>query len=152
MANDTLVQIQIGGANVAIIAGEIYAAPFPPPSATTWLVKCHLGRIRLIDQASGFVLCTRDTEPGSQAIVQPPGFPAEVTQWVVMRYSDSAPDDPVPVEDPSQLDTGFYAIQEPGTGRHLYRNRIEDLSNRPKVVALQPNDVDQGPLILRVSR
>lgn len=152
MAKDTLVQILIGGAGVAIVAGEIYAVPFPPPSATTWTVKSHLGKFRLIDQASGFVLCTRDTEPGTQAIVQPPGFPTAVNQWLVLRYSDSAEADPMPVEDASQLDTGFYAIKEPGTGRYLYRNRVEDLSTRPKVVALQPSDLDQGPLILRVSR
>jgi hypothetical protein len=152
MANDPLVQIQIRGADVAIISGEVYAALFPPPSATTWIAKLHAGRIRFIDQASGFVLCARDTEPGTRAIAQPSGFAVAVTQWLVTRYSDSAADDPVQVEDPSQLDNGFYAIQEPDTGRYLYRNQIEDLSIRPKAVALQPSGLDQGPLILRVSR
>ncbi len=151
MASDTLVQIQIGGADVAIIGGEVYAVPFPPPSATTWLPKMHLGKIRFIDQASGFILCARGTEPGTQVIVQPPGFAVAVNQWLLTRYGDSA-DGPVPVEDPSQLETGFYAIREPDTGQYLYRNQAEDLSMRPKAVALQPGDLDQCPLILRVSR
>ena len=58
----------------------------------------------------------------------------------------------MPVEDPGQLETGFYAIREPDTGQYLYRSRAEDLSMRPKAVALQPGDLDQCPLILRVSR
>jgi hypothetical protein len=152
MANDPLVQIQIRGASVAIIAGEVYAIPFPPPNATTWIVKSHMGRFRFIDQASGFILCARDGEPGAQAFVQPPGFAAAVTQWRVLRYSDAADADSVPVENPSELDTGFYALKAPDTGRYLYRNQIEDLSVRPKVVALQSSDLDQGPLILKVSR
>jgi hypothetical protein len=151
MAKDTLVQIQIGGADVAIIGGEVYAVPFPPPSPTTWLVKMHLGKIRFVDQASGFILCTRNTEPGSQVIVQPPGFAVAVNQWQLTRFADSA-GDPVLVEDPSQLETGFYAIRDPDSDLYLHRNHVEDLSMRPKVVALQPADLDQGPLILRVSR
>jgi hypothetical protein len=152
MANEPLVQMQIRGANVAIIEGEVFAVTFAPPSATTWIAKCHLGKVRFIDQASGFVLCTRDTEPGTQAIVQPPGFTVAVHQWLVTRYNDSAEDDPVPVESPSQLDPGYYAIREPVTGLYLYPNQSEDLSVRPKVVALQPGDVDRAPLILQVSR
>jgi hypothetical protein len=131
MASDTLVQIQIGGADVAIIGGEVYAVPFPPPSATTWLPKMHLGKIRFIDQASGFILCARGTEPGTQIIVQPPGFAVAVNQWLLTRYGDSA-DGPVPVEDPSQLETGFYAIREPDTGQYLYRNQAEDPACGPR--------------------
>ena len=37
MAKETLVQIQIRGADVTIIGGEVRAVQFPPPSATTWL-------------------------------------------------------------------------------------------------------------------
>jgi hypothetical protein len=148
---DTLVQIQIGGADVAIIGGEVSAVPFPPPSATTWIAKMHLGKVRFVDQASGFLLCARDNEPGSPVIVQPPGFVVAVNQWVLTRYTDSA-DGPVPIENPNQLETGFYAIREPDSGLYLYRNKAEDLSMKPKVVALQPDDLNQGPLILRVSR
>jgi hypothetical protein len=152
MAKETLVQIQIRGADVAIIGGEVRAVQFPPPGATTWLAKYHLGRVRFIDQASGFILCARDTAPGTPVIVQPGGFAVAVNQWVVTKYSESAKDDPVLVEDPGQLETGFYAIKDPDSGLFLYRNQVEDLSTRPKAVALQPSDLDQGPLILRVSR
>jgi hypothetical protein len=152
MASEPLVQIQIHGANVAIIEGELFAVTFPPPSATTWIAKCHLGKVRFIDQASGFVLCTRDTEPGTQALVQPPGFAVAVHQWLVTRYSGSAAGESVPVEAPSQLDPGFYAIREPVTGLYLYANQIDDLSIQPKVLALQPGDVDQAPVIFQVSR
>jgi hypothetical protein len=150
MAGEILVQIQIGGADVAIIGGEVCAVPFPPPSAATWLVKMHLGKVRFIDQASGFILCTRDTAPGTQVVVQPSGFAVAVNQWLLTRYGGSA-DGPVPVDDPSQLETGFYAIKEPDSGRYLYRNQAEDVTMRPKAVTLQPAGLDQGPLILRVS-
>ena len=152
MANEPLVQIQIRGANVAIIEGELFAVMFPPPSATTWIAKCHLGKVRFIDQASGFVLCTRGTEPGTQAIVQPPGFTVAVHQWLVTRYNGSGDDDAVPVEAPSQLDPGFYAIREPTTGLYLYANDVDDLSTRPKLLALQPEDADRSPVVFQVSR
>src|ERR1700729_2926944 len=101
MPSETLVQIQIGGADVAIIGGEVCAVPFPPPSATTWLPKMHLGKIRFIDQASGSPLGARGPEPGPQAIVQPPGFAVAVNKWLLTRYGDSG-DGPAPVEAPSQ--------------------------------------------------
>ena len=58
----------------------------------------------------------------------------------------------VPVADANQLETGFYAIQEPGTGRYLYPNQDDDLSVRPKAVALQPSDRAWVPHVFKVSR
>lgn len=152
MANGPLVQITIRGGSVAIVNNSVYAALISPPNATTWIATAAAnGTIQFTDQASGLILAAPDTDPGTQAVAAPPGAGLPVTSWLVTQYSDSSEDDPEPVKDPSQLTSGYYAIQEPSTGEYLFRNRIEDYSLLPKRVALQSSDLDQGPLILQVT-
>jgi hypothetical protein len=142
--SDPLVQITIRGASAAIINNTVYAAIINPPNATTWIATAvSNGTIRFTDQASGLALSSPDTKTGTQAIVAPPGSGLPVTSWTVVQFSDDDGDDATSVTDPSQLTSGYYTIQEPGTGEYLFRNRIEDYSIRPKVVALQPPD-DSG--------
>lgn len=151
MANGPLVQITIRGAGLAIISNSIYAALISPPNATTWIATPAAdGTIQFTDQASGLILGAPDTDAGTQAVAAPPGAGLPVASWLVTQYSDSSEDDPEPVEDPGQLTSGYYAIQEPSTRQYLFRNQIEDYSLLPKRVALQPNGLDQGPLILQV--
>lgn len=151
MVIETLVQIQIGGADIAIIGGEVFAVPLAPPCATTWVARMHLGKIRLVDHSAGFLLCARGNEPGARVIVQPSGFTVPVNQWVLTRYCDSA-EGPVPVKEPSQLESGYYAMREPESGLYVYRCKDEDMSVQPKEVTLQPGDVGHGPLLFRVYR
>ena len=147
-----LLQIRIRDGNVVIINSQIYAALISPPNATTWIATAaDNGTIQFTDQASGQILAAPSTDPGTQAVASPPGVALPVTTWLVTQYSDSSEDDPAPVKDPSQLTSGYYAIQEPSSGEFLYRYQIEDYSVLPKRVALQQSDLDQAPLIIRVS-
>jgi hypothetical protein len=151
MADSALVQISIRGADAAIINNQVYAALIQPPNATTWIATpIGDGTIRFTDQASGLILGTPDTDPGTQAYVTTPGSGAAITSWTVRQYSDDIEDDPVAITDPTQLTSGYYSLQAPGTGEYLYRNQIEDYSLIPKRIALQPPGLDQGPLIIQV--
>jgi hypothetical protein len=146
-----LVQISIRGGNVGIVSNKIYAALLDGvPATTTWIVTAaDDGTLVFTDQASGLVLGAPDTNAGTQAVATADsGIP--VTSWSVTAYSDEDEDDPDPIKDPSQLTTGYYAIQEPSTGEFLFRNPVEDYSLRPKVVALQAAGQDQGPLVIKV--
>jgi hypothetical protein len=137
---------------VAIINGQIYAAIISPPNATSWIASAAAnGTIQFADQASGLILSAPSTDPGTQAMAASPGSGLPVTSWQVTEYTDDTEDDPTPVTDPSQLASGYYAIQEPSSGEFLFRNQIEDRSLMPKRVALQPSGLDQGPLIIQVS-
>ena len=152
MADSALVQISIRGADVAIISNQVYAALIAPPNATTWIATpIGDGTIQFADQASGLILSAPDTDPGTQAIAAPPGTGLAVSSWTVMQYGDDSEDDPAAITDPTQLTSGYYSLQAPGTGEFLFRNQIEDRSLMPKRIALQPAGLDQGPLIIRVS-
>lgn len=151
MPDTPLVQISIHGAPVVIISNQVYAALVPPPNATTWVASAGPGgTLVFADQASGLVLGAPDTDPGTQAVAAPPGAPLAVASWQVTEFSDDDEDDPKPVTDPGQLQSGYYSIQAPDGGGILYRNRIEDRSLLPKRVALQSPGQDQGPLIIQV--
>ena len=152
MADSPLINITIRGAGVAIIDAQIYAIVMPPPNAATWVASTGpAGTLVFADQASGAVLSARSTDPGTQATATPPRVFAAVYAWSVTAYSDSSEDDPTPVTDPSQLTSGYYAIRVPGTRQYLYRNMNEDRSLAPKRVTVQPDGLDQGPLLLQVS-
>jgi len=151
MPNGPLVHISIRGADVAIINGQVYAAIISPPNATTWIASsADDGTIRFTDQASGLVLSVPSLDAGTQAVVAPAGAHLPVSSWTVTQYSDDSEDDPAPIKDASELTSGYYSIQEPGSGELLFRNRIEDYSLMPKRVALQPSEMDQGPLVIQV--
>jgi hypothetical protein len=151
MADSPLVQISIRGGNVGIVSNKIYAALVDGlPATTTWIVTAaDNGTLQFTDQASGLILGAPDTNVGTQAIAAAPAGIA-VASWSVTEFSDEDEDDPEPIKDPSQLTTGYYTITEPSTGEFLFRNPVEDYSLRPKVVALQSADKDQGPLVIKV--
>jgi hypothetical protein len=152
MMSDPLVQITISGASVAIINNSVYAAIISPPNATTWIATAGpSGTIVLTDQASGLVLSAPDTEPGTQAVAAPPGAGLPVTAWSLVEYSDDSGDDAAPVTDPGKITSGFYAIATPDGQSFLFRNRIEDRSLLPKVVALQPGGQGTYDLIIQVT-
>jgi hypothetical protein len=73
-----------------------------------------------------------------------------VTSWNLVQFSDDDGDDAAPITDPGELTSGYYTLQDPGTGNFLFRSRIEDRSLLPKYVGLQ--DPSQGPyeLVIRV--
>ena len=152
MADSSLVQISIRGGNVAIINQSVFAALIQPPNGATWIASAGPnGTIRFTDQASGLVLSVPDTNVGTQAQVTPPGAPVAASSWIVTEFSDGDGDDPSPTTDPTQLNSGYYTLQEPSTGEYLSRNRIEDYSLMPKRVALQAQDSPgQFELIIRV--
>ncbi|WP_194904424.1 I66 family serine proteinase inhibitor [Catenulispora rubra] len=151
MANGPLVHISIRGADVAIINGQVYASIIAPPNATTWIASsADDGTIQFTDQAGGLVLGAPSLDPGTQAVVAPVDAGLAVSSWTLTRYSDDAEDDASPIKDASEITSGYYAIQEPGTGEFLFRNQIEDRSLMPKRVALQPSGADQGPLVIQV--
>ena len=56
-----------------------------------------------------------------------------VTSWNLVQFSD---DDATPVADPSQLTSGYYTTQDPGSGNFLFRNQVEDRSLNPRYVGL----------------
>ena len=152
-----LVQLQINGASLVIINQQVYAALLPNPGPATWVVTANSdGSFVLTDQASGLVLSdagttTDTTNPRqSPAIIAPAGSGLPVTSWNLVQFSDDNGDDAAPVTDPSQLTSGYYTLQDPGTGNFLYRSRIEDRSLMPKYVGLQ--DPSQGPyeLVIQV--
>jgi hypothetical protein len=156
--SDPLVQIQINGASLAIINQQVYAALLPGnPSPATWVVTAGPGgSLILTDQASGLVLSDASTTAGSglqkssPAVIAPAGSGLPVTSWNLVGFSDDEGDDSTPVSDPSQLSSGYYTIQDPGSGNYLFRNQIEDRSLLPKYVGLQ--DPSNGPyeLVIQV--
>jgi len=155
--SDTLVQIQVNGASLAIINQQVYATLLPNPGAATWVVTAGPdGSLILTDQASGLVLSDASTSSGqgmdrsSPAVIAPAGSGLSVTSWNLVGFSDDEGDDSTPVSDPSQLQSGYYTIQDPGSGNFLFRNRIEDRSLLPKYVGLQ--DPSNGPyeLVIQV--
>jgi hypothetical protein len=153
---DPLVQIQINGAFLGIVNQQVYAGLLPGyPGNATWVVTAAPdGSFVLTDQASGLVLSDAGTTAGggmdkpSPAVIAPAGSGLPVTSWNLVQYSDDDGDDASPVSDPSQLTSGYYTIQDPGSGNFLFRNRIEDRSLLPKYVGLQ--DPAQGPFELVV--
>jgi hypothetical protein len=153
--SDPLVQIQINGAYLVIINQQVYAALLPTPGPATWVVTAGPdGSFVFTDQASGLVLSDAGTTAGSgvsqpsPAIIAPAGSGLPVTSWSLVQFSDDDGDDATPLKDPSQLDSGYYTIQDTGSGNYLFRNRIEDRSLMPKYVGLQ--DPSQGPYELVV--
>jgi hypothetical protein len=155
--SDPLVQIQINGANLVIINQQVYAALISPPGPATWVVTAGPdGSLVFTDQASGQVLSDASSSAGgglsrtSPAVIAPAGSALPVTSWNVVQYSDDEGDDAAPIKDPSQLESGYYTFQDPGSGNFLFRNQIEDRSLLPKYVGLQ--DPSQGPyeLVIQV--
>jgi hypothetical protein len=151
----TLMQIQINGANLAIINQQVYAALLPTPGAATWVVTAgEDGSLVFTDQASGLVLsdATSTASSGmdrpSPAIIAPDGAGLPIASWNLTQFSDDDGDDATAVQDPGELQSGYYAIQDPGSGNYLFRNRIEDRSLLPKYVGLQ--DPSNGPFELVV--
>ena len=145
-----LVQIQINGANLVIINQQVYAALTSPPGTATWVVTAGPdGSLVFTDQASGLVLSDASTSAGgglsrtSPAVVAPADAGLPVTSWNLVQYSDDEGDDAAPIKDPSRLESGYYTLQDPGSGNFLFRNQIEDRSLLPKYVGLQ--DPSQGP-------
>jgi len=159
MSTGTLVQIQINGANLGIVNQQVFAGIMPgSPAAATWVATAgRNGSLVLTDQASGLVLSDASTTGGtgldrsSPAIVAPPGSGLPVTSWNLVQFSDDDGDGATPVKDPSQLRSGYYTIQDPGSGNFLFRNQVEDRSLLPKYVGLQ-DPSSQGPfeLIMQV--
>jgi hypothetical protein len=149
-----LVQIQINGASLVIINQQVYAALLGNPGPATWVVTAKPdGSFVFTDQASGLVLsdAATTTDRGqSPAIIAPPGAPLPVTSWNLVQFSDDDGDDAAPITDPGQLTSGYYTLQDPGTGNFLFRSAIEDRSLIPKYVGLQ--DPSQGPyeLVIQV--
>ena len=142
--SDVLVQIQINGANLVIINQQVYAALLPTPGPASWVVTPGPdGSLVLTDQASGLVLSDAGSTGGSgldrpsPAIVAPDGSGLPVTSWNLVQFSDEDGDDAAPIKDPGQLSSGYYTIQDPGSGNFLFRNQIEDRSLLPKYVGLQ---------------
>jgi hypothetical protein len=147
--SDTLVQIQINGANLVIIQQQIYAALLPTPGPATWVVSAGPdGSLIFTDQASGLVLSDASSTAGSglskpsPAVIAPAGSGLPVTSWSLVQFSDDDGDNATPVKDPSQLTSGYYTIQDPDSGNFLFRNQVEDRSLLPKYVGLQ--DPEQG--------
>lgn len=133
--SNPVVQIQIRGAGVVILDNRVYAALIPPPNTASWVVTPGPGgSVVFTDQSSGLVLAAPATDPGTQAIVIPAPVPAAVTSWRLMGYSDDEGDDAVAINDPSQLQSGYYTIEDPGSGNFLFRNLVEDRSLLPKFV------------------
>jgi hypothetical protein len=151
---DPLVQIQINGASLVIINQQVYAALLPTPGPATWVVTADSdGSFVFTDQASGLLLsdAATTTDPRqSPAIIAPAGSGLPVTSWNLVQFSDDDGDDAAPITDPGELTSGYYTLQDPGTGNFLFRSRIEDRSLLPKYVGLQ--DPSQGPyeLVIRV--
>jgi hypothetical protein len=152
---DPTVQIQIHGANLVIINQQVYAALLDRPGPATWVVTANPdGSFTLTDQASGLVLSDASTDTGSgyggpsPAIVAPAGSGLPVTSWNLVQFSDDEGDSAAPIKDPNQLTSGYYTIQDPGSGNFLFRSPIEDRSLNPKYVGLQ--DSSQGPYELVV--
>jgi hypothetical protein len=151
---DPLVQIQINGASLVIINQQVYAALLGNPGPATWVVTANPdGSLVFTDQASGLVLSDASTNTArgqSPAIVVPAGSGLPVTSWNLVGFSDDDGDDAASVTDPSQLTSGYYTLQDPGSGNFLFRSQIEDRSLLPKYVGLQ--DPSQGPfeLVLQV--
>ncbi|HEX4833904.1 MAG TPA: hypothetical protein VH478_22755 [Trebonia sp.] len=154
MSDGTLVQVQVNGANLGIVNQQVYAGLLPSyPGAATWVVSAGPdGSLILTDQASGLVLSDASTDASggmdrpSPAIIAPAGSGLPVTSWNLVQFSDDDGDDATPVSDPSELTSGYYTIQDPGSGNFLFRNRIEDRSLNPKYVGLQ--DPSNGPFEL----
>jgi hypothetical protein len=151
--SDPLVQIQNNGANLVIINQQVYAALLPTPGAATWVVTSGTdGTLVLTDQASGLVLSDASTAAGSglqrpsPAVIAPDGSGLPVTSWNLVGFSDDDGDDAAAITDPSQLTSGYYTIQDPGSGNFLFRNQVEDRSLLPKYVGLQ--DPSNGPFEL----
>jgi hypothetical protein len=143
-----LVQIQIRGANLAIINGTVYAALIAPPNATTWVASSGPdGSIVLADQASGFVLSAQSSDPGTQAVAISVDDDVPITSWNIVQFSDDEGDGATPIKDPGELTSGYYTIQDPASGAYLYRNAIEDRSLRPKFVGF-PSYLGDGPFEL----
>ena len=147
--SDPLVQIQINGANLVIINQQVYAAILSTPGPATWVVTAGPdGSVIFTDQASGLVLSDASSTAGSgisqpsPAVIAPAGSGLPVTSWNLVQFSDDDGDNAAPVKDASQLDSGYYTIQDPGSGNFLFRNRVEDRSLMPKYVGLQ--DPSQG--------
>jgi len=157
--SDVLVQIQINGANLVIINQQVYAALLPTPGAATWVVTADSGSsIIFTDQASGMVLSDASAGVGSglsrpsPAIIAPAGSGLPVTSWNLVQFSDADGDDAAPLKDPSQLVSGYYTIQDPGSGNFLFRNQIEDRSLMPKYVGLQdPSQSGPFELVIQVT-
>jgi hypothetical protein len=144
-----VVQIQINGSNLVIINQQVYAAILPTPGPASWVVTAGPdGSFVFTDQASGLVLSDASSTAGSgvnqqsPAVIAPPGSGLPVTSWDIVGFSDDDGDDAAPVKDPSQLESGYYTIQDPGSGNFLFRNQIEDRSLMPKYVGRQ--DPSQG--------
>lgn len=155
--SDTLVQIQVRGANLVIINQQVYAALLPTPGPATWVVTAGPdGALVFTDQASGLVLSDAGSTAGqgadrpSPAIVAPAGSGLPVTSWNLVQFSDDDGDDAAEVKDPSQLTSGYYTIQDPGTGNFLFRNQIEDRSLMPKYVGLQDPSLGGFELVIQV--
>ena len=155
--SDVLVQIQINGANLAIVNQQIHAALLPTPGPATRVVTPGPdGSLVLTDQAGGLVLSDTGTtvsggmDRPSPAIIAPADAGLPVTSWSLVQYSDDEGDDATAVKDPDRLVSGYYSIQDPGSGNYLFRNRIEDRSLLPKYVGLQ--DPNNGPyeLVIQV--
>lgn len=143
--SDPLVQIQINGASLCIINQQVYATLLPGnPGTATWVVTAGpAGSLVLTDQASGLVLSDASSDAGSgasrpsPAVIAPPGAGLPVTSWNLVQFSDEDGDDAAAIQEPSQLTSGYYTIQDPGSGNFLFRNLIEDRSLMPKYVGLQ---------------
>lgn len=155
--SDPLVQIQINGANLAIINQQVYATLLPTPGAATWVVTPGPDdSVVLTDQASGMVLSDASTTAGggmdrpSPAMIAPAGSGLPVTSWNLVQFSDDDGDDATPISDPSQLVSGYYTVQDPGSGNFLFRNRIEDRSLLPKYVGLQNPSNGPYELVIQV--
>ena len=157
--SDVLVQIQINGANLVIINQQVYAALLPTPGAATWVVTADSGgSIIFTDQASGMILSDASASAGSglsrpsPAIIAPAGSELPVTSWNLVQFADADGDDAAPLKDPSQLVSGYYTIQDPGSGNFLFRNQIEDRSLMPKYVGLQdPSQSGPFELVIQVT-
>lgn len=146
--SDTLVQIQINGANLVIIGQQVRADLAGMYGVATWKVTVGPNSsLVFTDQASGMVLsdtgiASSSPAQPSSAVIAPAGSGLPVTSWNVVGYSDSDGDNATAIKDPSQLTSGYYTVQDPGSGKFLFRNQIEDRSLLPKSVCLQ--DPSQG--------
>lgn len=151
MADGPLVQISIGGAPLAIMDGQIYALLMPDMAEpVSWAVSsAGDGTIQFTDQASGRLLSAPGTDPGTQATATVPKVFTPVGSWSLALLDDSG--DPQPIKEPSQIASGYYTVQAPGTGNYLSRRQIEDYSLRPKQVVLAEADSDaRWQLIIQV--
>jgi hypothetical protein len=155
--SDPIVQIQINGANLAIVNQQVYAALLGNPGAASWVVTAGSdGSLVFTDQASGLVLSDSSTTASSgmdrpsPAIIAPAGSGLPVTSWKVVAYSDDEGDDATEITDPGELSSGYYSLQDPGSGNYLFRNQIEDRSLLPKYVGLQNPSQSQYELVIQV--